>query len=185
MEDLFLKAKHWQLFALLITLNVIVQAFFAFSLILSNYVPLLIILTAVVGGTFMFLFLSWFYYLIKGLNKKNHIQNLKTDSANLNLFYLFPVVYILVISLFLPSGFTVSTEESDTISALSILIIVPTHLFSMYCIFYLMYKAAKTIKTAEVQKPVSFGDFAGEFFLLWFFPIGIWFLQPKINKLAE
>jgi len=55
----------------------------------------------------------------------------------------------------------------------------------MYCIFYLMYKAAKTIKTAEVQKPVSFGDFAGEFFLLWFFPIGIWFLQPKINKLAE
>lgn len=48
-----------------------------------------------------------------------------------------------------------------------------------------MYKAAKTIKIVEVQKSVKFVDFAGEFFLLWFFPIGIWFLQPKIKKLAE
>lgn len=46
-------------------------------------------------------------------------------------------------------------------------------------------KAAKTIKTVELQKKVTFSDFAGEFFLLWFSPIGIWILQPKINKFAS
>ena len=46
----------------------------------------------------------------------------------------------------------------------------------------MLYKAAKTIKTVELQKKVTFSDFAGEFFLLWFSPIGIWILQPKINK---
>jgi hypothetical protein len=28
-------------------------------------------------------------------------------------------------------------------------------------------------------------DFAGEFFLLWFYPVGIWIVQPKINKMVE
>lgn len=59
------------------------------------------------------------------------------------------------------------------------------HLFSMFCLFYCLYFVAKTIKTAELQKETSFGDFAGEFFLIWFYPIGIWFIQPKINRIAK
>jgi len=45
--------------------------------------------------------------------------------------------------------------------------------------------SAKTIKLAELQRSVTFSDFAGEFFLIWFFPIGIWFVQPKVNLLAQ
>ena len=44
---------------------------------------------------------------------------------------------------------------------------------------------AKALKTVEWQKPVTFSDFAGEFFLIWFFPIGIWIIQPRINKLFD
>jgi len=51
--------------------------------------------------------------------------------------------------------------------------------------FYCLYFNAKALKTAELQKPLTFSDFAGEFFLLWFFPIGIWILQPRINKLFD
>lgn len=54
----------------------------------------------------------------------------------------------------------------------------------MFCTVYTMYFAAKTIKLAELQRPVTFTDFADEFFLIWFFPIGIWFVQPRINELA-
>jgi hypothetical protein len=32
---------------------------------------------------------------------------------------------------------------------------------------------------------VKFKDFVGEFFLVWFFPIGVWILQPTINKLED
>jgi hypothetical protein len=64
-------------------------------------------------------------------------------------------------------------------------IIVPIHLFSMFCIFYTLYFVAKTIKTVELQREVKFSDFAGEFFMIWFFPIGIWIVQPKINEMIE
>jgi hypothetical protein len=65
------------------------------------------------------------------------------------------------------------------------IIVFPLHLFSMFCIFYCLYFVAKTFKTVELQREVQFSDFAGEFFLIWFFPVGIWVIQPKINKMIE
>jgi bacteriorhodopsin len=66
-----------------------------------------------------------------------------------------------------------------------VLIFFLIHLFSMFCIFYVLYFAAKTFKTVELQREVRFSEFAGEFFMLWIFPIGVWILQPKINKMVE
>ncbi|MCC1483634.1 hypothetical protein [Winogradskyella immobilis] len=63
-------------------------------------------------------------------------------------------------------------------------IIIPLHLFSMFCIFHTIYYVAKTIKTVELKRRVSFIDFAGDFFLVWFYFIGVWILQPKINKVT-
>ena len=54
----------------------------------------------------------------------------------------------------------------------------------MFCMFYMLYFTSKTIKTVELQREVTFGEFIGEFFALWFYIIGIWFIQPKVNKLA-
>jgi hydrogenase maturation factor len=36
---------------------------------------------------------------------------------------------------------------------------------------------------AMTGRTVSFYDYAGPFFLWWFFPLGIWFVQPRINRL--
>jgi len=55
----------------------------------------------------------------------------------------------------------------------------------MFCMFYIIYFVSKTLKMAELQRNVSFSDYAGEFFLIWLYPIGIWFVQPKINELAH
>jgi putative effector of murein hydrolase LrgA (UPF0299 family) len=63
--------------------------------------------------------------------------------------------------------------------------IIPIHLFAMFCIFYSLYFVAKTIKTVELQRAVTFSDFVLEFFLIWFYPIGIWIIQPQINKMIE
>lgn len=63
--------------------------------------------------------------------------------------------------------------------------IAPLHLFSMFCMFYCGYFNAKALKAVETKKPVTFSDYVGEFFLIWFFPIGIWIIQPRINKIFE
>ena len=63
--------------------------------------------------------------------------------------------------------------------------VVPLHLFSMFCMFYLLYFVSKTLKTVELKREVTFSDFLGEFFMIWFFPFGIWIIQPRINKLVN
>jgi hypothetical protein len=49
--------------------------------------------------------------------------------------------------------------------------------------FYTLWFNAKTFKSVELQREALIGDYIGEFFLLWYFPIGIWFIQPRINKI--
>ena len=80
---------------------------------------------------------------------------------------------------------TNGTEPSVGLIGGLVAVIVPLHLFSMFCIFYSLYFVAKTFKTVELQREVNFSDFAGEFFMIWFYPIGIWIVQPKINKMIE
>lgn len=43
---------------------------------------------------------------------------------------------------------------------------------------------ARLLKTAETGAPASWNDYAGDFLLLLFFPLGTWLLQPRVRKLA-
>jgi hypothetical protein len=36
---------------------------------------------------------------------------------------------------------------------------------------------------AERLRPVRFSDYQAALLGLWFFPVGIWFIQPRINRL--
>ena len=49
----------------------------------------------------------------------------------------------------------------------------------LFCIYY----NAKLIKSVELKKEANFADFSSDFFLILFFPIGIWIIQPKLNKI--
>lgn len=44
-------------------------------------------------------------------------------------------------------------------------------------------EVGRAIKSAEVGRKVSAGEVVGELFLVWFFFIGVWFLQPRVNRL--
>jgi hypothetical protein len=63
------------------------------------------------------------------------------------------------------------------------MLLIPAHLFTMVCLFYILYFASKSLVLATTNKPASFSGYASPFFLLWFFPIGIWILQPRVNRL--
>jgi len=72
--------------------------------------------------------------------------------------------------------------KSLTLHAVLFLLIFPLHLLAMFCLFYLLYFVSKSLVLAETCKPASFNEYAGLFFLIWVFPIGVWFIQPRINR---
>jgi len=183
-----LRLKHWQIFLLLIGLPLIMQIILIVTMITSEdpfsgftgtifIFPIMMIIVTTV-------FFGWFYAM--GTNLHNKLP----DSVNMNLtrfkiFLFIPVVYILFICIFMVFviDYTFANEETPSVGLYGI--IVPVHLFSMFCIFYCLYFNAKALKAVELQRRVTFSDYAGEFFLIWFYPIGIWFIQPRINKLFD
>jgi len=197
MTDRFLKAKHWQLFLLTFGIPMIFQLVLMGSVIsnfsthtapnptmIFDYVkffPLIMII-------FMAVFFGWFWSVAIGLQKKVP-ENVTMKVKKFKILFFFPLAYILIFMtwfLVVMSGL-LSTNPEPNFGLIGgfFAIILPLHFFSMFCIFYSLYFVAKTIKTVELQREVKFGDFVGEFFLIWLYPIGIWIIQPKINKMIE
>jgi hypothetical protein len=177
----FLTLKHWQLFMLLIGIPMILE-FLLMGFLATTRDPRIIfiffpIMMIIFGG----LFFAWFYSLGTNLFKKLP-ETARMSLTRFKLFMFIPVAYILVILLFMYGNFLNIASGGQPNPGIFALII-PVHLFSMFCLFYCLYFIAKALKTVEWQKPVTFGDYAGEFFLLWFFPVGVWILQPRINRL--
>lgn len=176
-----LTLKHWQLFGLLMGLPLIFQFVAIGSFMTSVNTTMFFIVFAIMMVFFGGLFFGWFYALGTNLHKKLPV----TATMNLTRFKIFlfiPLAYILFLCVFM-FGMFLSSDGQPNPAIFAI--IVPLHLFSMFCIFYCLYFNAKALKTVEWQKPVTFSDFAGEFFLIWFFPIGIWIIQPRLNKLFD
>lgn len=192
--DKFLKAKHWQLFALMfgfplmfqiiimgVTIAKIESGRSSDSMLFSMQIfPVIMII-------YMALFFGWFWSIAIGLQKK-YPSGIKMKVKKFKIFFLIPLIYMTIISILI--GLAFMGAESDMISGHRAIgsmvgVIVPFHFLSMFCMFYILYFVSKTIKTVELQREVSFSDFAGEFFLLWFYPIGIWIIQPRINKIIR
>lgn len=195
----FLKAKHWQLFLLTFGIPLIFQVIMMESMMVKmmkepnpdpemifqyfnyfKFFPLIMI-------AFMAVLFGWFWSVAIGLQKKIP-SSVKMKVRKFKIFFFIPMVYMIFIMLFMAFAIDNVMKMGNAPNFMFIgsvfLIILPIHLFAMFCMFYTMYFVAKTIKTVELQREVSFSDFVGEFFLIWFYVIGVWILQPKINKIA-
>jgi hypothetical protein len=180
----FLKAKHWQVFLFTIGIPMVFQ-FFIIGAVLSDpevspasianlmvFAPILVVV--VLFGVF-----GWFWSIAIGLQSKIP-ENVKMNVTRFKIFFFIPLFYILLLT-----GFMVFLIKGKNPDVAMFMAIFPIHLFSMFCILHTMYFISKTIKTVELQRESEFSDFVGEFFLFWFYPFGIWILQPKINKIVE
>ena len=169
----FLHAKHWQIFILLLGVS-----FFAQLAAMSSFAaarsaedfgpgPLFIVMTVLL----LFCFLGWFWAMGSFLSSIVP-ASLRLRTRFFRFALVYPAVYIFAFIAFfehpIPAMFA---------------IIFPFHLFAMYCIFYNLYFVSKSLVMAETGKPALFYDYAGPFFLIWFFPIGVWFIQPRINRI--
>lgn len=181
MLDKLLRLKHWQLFILLVGLPLLIQISVISYAVASRDLTPMLVLIPMASLLFVAIFLAWFY----ALGTKLHTKLPSTVSMNLKRFKLFLMIPVLYIPLlFALIAFGMDDWLPAVISGNGFpVIFILLHLFSAFCMFYCMYFIAKELKATELQRPVSFNDFAGEFFLIWFFPIGVWFLQPRINRL--
>jgi len=179
-----LQAKHWQLFMLTIGVPIILEIILIpFIIIGNNHMVILKIMPIMfiffVGGLF-----GWFWAIAIHLQEKLP-DDLKLKVNRFKTFLLIPIIYFAIFFVFLDFIMRGAIENGTGPDPAVFALIIPFHLFAMFCIFYCLYFVSKIFKTVELQRKVTFSDFASEFFMIWFFPVGIWIIQPKINKMIE
>lgn len=199
MIQFFLRLKHWQLFIVMLGLPIIYQLYFIFKVLGSRTQPMEVVgeegVTQVLNERyfhfdflpyvlilFSLVFFGWFWSIAIGLQKNIPVE-IEMKVKRFKALFIIPLVYTIAFMMLIGGLFSGMFTYGFSNSTWFLVIILPLHLFSMFCIFHTIYFVAKTIRTAELQRVVTFGDFAGEFFLLWFYIIGIWIIQPKVNRL--
>jgi len=175
LASFFLRAKHWQIFVLLVGVG------FVGDIVLLIYFPAagsgdsfgrFELLDGILTAIFLVLFLGWLWAMGSFLSSIV-IPKLRLDTELFLVSLIYPPLYI----------FAFFAVIFGNVKSPLIVLILPFHLFAMFCIFYWIYFVSKSLVLAETGRPASFYDYAGPFFLIWFFPIGIWFTQLRINRL--
>lgn len=122
---------------------------------------------------FMFAFLAWLWSI------GWFCSSLVRPAGQLNLrFFRFAIIY--------PGLFILAFYAVFSIIGPWVLVVIfPLHLFAMFCFLYDLYYVSKALALVTTGRANFFYQYAGPFFLLWFFPIGVWIVQPRINKLYQ
>ncbi|MGA8503302.1 MAG: hypothetical protein WB683_17255 [Candidatus Sulfotelmatobacter sp.] len=169
---LFLRAKSWEIALLLL------------GIMLASMVAMVDSIQATpvgsfgkdslpfVGLTLSFMFVSIGWFGAAGSFLNSIVQpGLRPGSRLFRFSLVYPLLYT--------AAFLIVFPPSPTM----LLVIFPLHLVAIFCVFYLPIFVSKNLALVEMGKDVTFYDYAGPFFLLWFLPIGLWIVQPRINKL--
>lgn len=137
-------------------------------------------------------FISWIWSVVIVLHEKapDHIKiNITTFKTSLLIPLIYVIILVLLIVLDSPTKMSAQMKHPiktvDNAMGIAFVVVKTLSYLSAACILYCLYFVAKTFKTVELQRKVSFTDFAGYFLLVCLFPIGIWIIQPKINKMMK
>lgn len=168
----FLRAKSWEIFLLFAGMMAVSTTAMAISMQRTSDQEFGkgLALWWGLDFLFMFCFLGWLWAMGSFLNSIVR-PGLRPGLGLFRFALIYPMVYI--------AFFMIVFPPQPAVLAL----ILPLHLVAMFCMFYIFNYVAKNLMLAETGKRVSFSDYAGPFFLIWFFLIGVWFVQPRINLL--
>ncbi|MBN2890873.1 MAG: hypothetical protein JXL97_03320 [Bacteroidales bacterium] len=166
-----IKLKHWQIFALLCTPYIVSIIFWQENFSIGNITALEISVFA--GILSLILFFSWILSIGLFLN---------SIPDNPHRFKK----WLLIISiLFCLIGYSdlnmqrLTLAGGNTPNPLSA-IMTPLVFFG---IFYAFYNVPKSLKSIEFDRKAKFPEWIIDALLLFIFPIGIWIIQPRLNKI--
>jgi len=159
----FLSLKHWQAFFI-----IIIGLFIQNLTITSN--PTASWICTIVGAV---IYSSW--PIVVG----NELNYLLPKRVTLNFSFFLINVFIWLVVLIGAFVF-VGEGETLTFTGLSAL----PFLYAFFAYFYCLAFPAKALKSIELNREANIGEYIGDFFLILFLPIGIWFLQPRLNKVV-
>lgn len=160
--------RHWQLFLLIFICGA-----------WTSPSPLKEIINSVSVVTFTL----WIYAI--GVQGQERIAELGLKSMNIKLFK----TNVIIVGAFFLIGLAFSAIQGEVnqtttdIFELKDIIYTVGGLYLVFAMVQTIILACKTLTKLEYRREVSFGDYFNNLLLMFFFFVGIWFIQPKVNRL--
>ena len=161
-----LTLKNWQIFALMVLPLLLAILIFKIA-DLGEYE--LDIIRGVSLLIYYVVYMSWSYSVINYFNKPS------TNLAKSHLKWVNRLIIVVVLYVIVILQLEVYFNELSIIS----IALMPAFMFTF---IYLVYGVAKTLKTIQLQENVRTSDIIVEMFLIFYLPIGIWWIQKRVNQ---
>ncbi len=181
--EIFLRIKNWQLFSLF--LIPIILPFLTNSFA-DSYFKIVVFLLFIFAP--IIVFILWIYatgnFLGKIEESKTYqprkLFNYNLMSVVIYFVFLYAYAFYKNDGYFSTNLIIVSSDSSEKplfTGQLAVFIFFIS-MYILFAIYYNFHFIAKNISFLEGKEKTW-----AYFFLIWFFPIGLWFLQPKLNKI--
>jgi len=178
--DISLRMKSWQVFILLFVLPALIQILYFYHLVFEEINDLNHILRSFSLLMLVFMVIYMFWFWAQGIGLNNIVpRNIRPGSG----LFRFSIIYTAVYSILFQFYFL--SASISNIDSLFIVLGVLIHILGIYCGIYMVYFIARSMIMAEKKKIVEFSEFSSVFILLGIYPIGLWFIQPRINTIYE
>ena len=192
---IFLRAKHWQVFSLMLVLPLI--GFVACTILLINtltpdsqVIPWLPIQVFVSGFLLSFLIhFGWLWSV--GVNLHALLpQEVKMNLNRFRLLHLIPfIVMVGMLSLVFISPIDIQEESfianEFLFSPIFVFLIFIGEGLTVVGMIHTAWFVGKVIKCVETKSDQNIDKTIVEILLVYFFIVGIWLLQPRINKIIK
>ena len=167
--DKVVKASSGQIFGLLLSLTII--SGFVDMLVYVDFLPTILsdlIYVIVVTST-----IGWILLTGKFLEAKKYGALTRGEYKTFIFIGLLLIVTTSIGRLFSLVDEIMSSRTIQTI--FTVYVFVST--------FWIATFTAKTLKSNEINKEIDINDYFGDIFRIVFWPIGIWNIQPRVNKI--
>jgi hypothetical protein len=169
---LLLRLKHWQLFLLTWGVPIIIDIY------TINDPSLLIDLFPMMITIFTVTLFSWIWAISTELNKLL-TQDTRFNLTQFKLMFLPSVIYIAAIDFCLLFPNLVTLPNNWVFWT----VLIPIHIFSIAGILYGCRLAGQVVKSIELGRQATTKESRKEYGQVSVSFIGIWTLQPKLNKI--
>jgi|SRR5579872_2995058 len=179
LQTFFIRAKHWQIFIAFATVTCAAVGAMLRSLMRSpqevfdHLLPFFVAMEVLA-----MLFAVWVWTL--GIFLSAAVPpRLRMKQTFFRISAIFVPLYLPVFGVFSQS---LKHPRNVALVLASFALIIPLHFFALFCQAYSSYFVSRALALLENSRPVSFADYVGYFFAIWLFPIGVWIIQPRINR---
>lgn len=174
--------KHWQIFLLTIMLPITLQSIGVSGITKYGSTSLWSLVYIIGLGLFGWTFFVWCYTVGTSLHK--HLP--AHTSLNITVFKaaIYTPLILIGILLIINNLPIESTISTIILKAIILSITAILNIFMLLSIIYILYYIPKALKSIELGRNASISEYFPYTLMLLFFIVGIWLIQPRINKTA-